>query len=229
MSQSLYDSQHGMSSEELWARYRQYPWKDRFGNMVMQGEPNYLKGPVLPKNVKTYKAPVDKGFYTPGVGVTINSLLLRGQALKTLNHENQHDAQYKSGMLNDQKEPYDDMLSEAQARIVGEMSALPEAYKSIINPLNYTKMGGASVENFDTKQSGDYVGGLDLPIDKKLQLLEGFGSYVAPKKVTKDYTAEDMLQAKQKFGSKVSPSLMELLTQGREQYVPPFISQGMQK
>lgn len=228
MSQSLYDALHGMSPEELWTRYHEYPWLDSKGDMVMQGEPKYHKGPMLPKDVKTYTSILDNGMYTPGVGITINKLLTRGEALKTLNHEMQHSRQYAQGTLNDREEPYEDKLSEAQARIVGSMSAQPDSYKDMVNPLNYTKLDRFDARKYDSNQLGKFVGNLDIPMVDKLKAIEQIHIKRLPNK-NKGYVAQDMVDARQKFGARILPSLTELLQQGREVYYPPFISQEMQR
>jgi hypothetical protein len=188
MSQSLYDAQHGMSPEELWARYRQYPWANNVGDMVMQGEPDYWQGPGLPKNV--LNVPLPQGYHGGTVAhpllkdrvfaTMINSNEPLSDRLKAINHEFTHSTQIKEGLPpggDGTKQPdYYNLPGEVQARLVANLSKS----QNIANPLDDTSDTGVVYKNDSLRQ-------------------------------------------------RVAPSLMELLMQGREQYYPPFISQGMQK
>jgi hypothetical protein len=222
MSQSLYDAQHGMSPEELWARYRQYPWANNVGDMVMQGEPDYWQGPGLPTNVKS--VPLPQGMY----GVTIKNALNKGdkKPLATLvsslmspsdklfsaNHELTHGRQLATDMPDGPDltqsvttSEYANHAGEMQARMNAGMSMLPEVYKQFMHPFNYSSTESSAPESLLR------LGG--IPTESVEQILKNgrigemtMANYRAKKAMPK-------------------PSIVDLL----QSYVPPFISQGMQK
>jgi hypothetical protein len=235
MSQALYDAQHGMSPEELWSRYSQYPWRDASGNLVMQSEPTYYKGPVMPNNIKPFESMAGvSGYYKPSNGeIYINDFMLRGKKLSTLNHELQHKAQNIAGTLSDTDKSYFDRLSEAQARITGSMSEMPDSYKRIVNPLSLTRNSRPITAGYlNMPKFFDSIGNLGIPTNDKLSKIENTFAQIARKLPDSSIGLLDefeMDRAKKKFGPQVMPTLDELLLQGREPYYPPFVSQGLQK
>jgi hypothetical protein len=219
MAQALYDYQHGMSPEELWARYRQYPMEDK-----LYSEPEHIKGPVMPDNIKLQEfIPYLRGYYTPGSHVTVNSLLDRGLQLRTLNHETTHDRQYKDGGDMHVNTPYIDNPAEAQARIVSNMSYFPDKIKDMVNPLSLAHMAEyGSVQGIDLAKTARYFGNrTDLPIEKKVNIIEQIIKLASiPQEQSND--AIEFNNSRKKWAPK--QSLIDLLQSGRNFYYPPLIS-----
>jgi hypothetical protein len=228
MSQSLYDAQHGMSPEELWSRYRQYPWSNNAGEMVMQGEPNYWQGPGLPDGVQAKTLPtgmygatlrnaLNKGDKKP-LATLVSSLLTPSDQVFSANHELTHGRQLAEGMpdgpdLANKVTPmeYANHPGEMQARMNSGMSLLPEEYRKFTHPFNYS-----SIET-----------GMPPRLNRIIEA--GMAKLMPQSDIEANRADENMLANEKAKKAMPKLSLMELLMQGREQYVPPFISQGMQK
>jgi len=217
MSQSLYDALHGMAPEELWSRYHEYPWLDKNNNMVMQSEPEYYRGPMLPSDAKQVSMPQGRmGEYLPRPidKILLNKDASRSEQLSSLNHELQHRTQQKQGLnLTDDSYAYSARATEAQGRLASLYSHYPESLKQFLNP--YAVMNNN--ESLEALSSS-----APPPADAPPEVLAAWGKAISDRlKSSEDFWKERV------YGK--SLSLMELLQQGREPYYPPFISQEMQR
>jgi hypothetical protein len=270
MTQSLYDAQHGMSPEDLWSRYRQYPWRNNAGEMVMQNEPaGNWQGPGLPTDVAVARI-------TPGVlgstspfpphNITMSSLYNQGTTLQGLNHELQHKKQFTNGLptgpVVDSSEKQSKSAvaqyfmhpGEEQARMAGHRSAMPQPWLDALHPFSSAYSDEDSGGDF--KSSVVREGMINMftqlikakkPNAPQNEIDEVIRKTLASKKPVdhsdeadarrnesfrdlQDFAySEDMPKSQKILSRQMAPTLMELLMQGRERYVPPFISQGMQK
>jgi hypothetical protein len=254
MSQALYDYQNGMSPEELWARYRQYPWIDNAGNTVMQGESNRTLGPEMPSGVMEKVLPLNLGGGTifrqrkdKSAGTMINSLFTNSDKLMALNHELQHSNEAENNLpvgpfINNNKEltrqDYDSHPGEMQARMAGHRSVMPIGLLDMIHP--YTQMypdNSTSDLNYDTNYLRNlaekkFANSKDK--EKKLsdynKLLELYDSRNNENAAYRMGIMEDKVPHMKNSANQarkiVSKSLIdELLQRGRNFYYPPMVSQ----
>lgn len=234
MTQALYDALNGMSPEELWARYRQYPWMNNSGKLVMQGEPEYVKGPGLPSNAKTANLGNMLGGVTTMMppfknkpnGVMLNNIFDISTLLKLYNHENQHLTQSKNNLpvgpiisnstqpTYRQMEEYTNHPGEAQARMAGFRSAMPEQLRSIVHP--FSNMHESDFNEVRRSNEEDKLSPKRLAELNKLKaLLAEYGN------------AGIMQDSQELYTNKTASrglSLDDLLLQLRKRYIPPFLS-----
>lgn len=240
MTQALYDALNGMSPEELWARYRQYPWMDNSGKLVMLGEPEYVKGPGLPSNVKLANlGPVFGGASStvppyrtklkPN-GIVLNNIYDGSTLLKLLNHEQQHAYQSQHNLpigpnisntvrpTYAQMEEYTNHPGEAQARMAGLRSAMPEQWRNIVHP--FSNMHESDFNEVRRSNEEDKLSPKRLAELNKLKaLLAEYGN------------AGIMQDSQELYTNKTASrglSLDDLLLQLRKRYIPPFLSLGSQ-
>ncbi len=235
MSQALYDALNGMSPEELWARYKQYPWKNNQGKLVMQGEPDQYRGPGLPNGVKAAKLPshvmgvtlIKPPRTNKYTGILLNNTLDISSLVKALNHEKQHEKQIDTnlplGPIVDLKQKtnrlgYTDNFGEEQARMAGNRSALSDVYKSVVHP--YSQMYPDEGGDFRAYDIENRLGSKAQAYTSLIAQLAKYGNGVR---------MQDSQEAVSNQMQDRGLTIEEVLDQLRKRYIPPFLSPGLQE